>query len=67
MIANLGTLCPGDESLPDVANGEHGGGLDVIPVLLGEGIDAARDLKAQSEEHQHWVEGTKKWTATNLI
>lgn len=37
--ADLGTLCPCDQSLAHVAHGKHGGGLDVIPVLLAEGVD----------------------------
>ena len=34
-----GTLGAVDEGLADIADLEHGGGLDVIPVLAGEGID----------------------------
>jgi hypothetical protein len=36
-----GTLCPGYESLPDVAHTEHRRCLDVIPILLRERVDAA--------------------------
>lgn len=32
--ADLGTLCPGHQCLADVADGKHGGGLHIIPVLL---------------------------------
>lgn len=38
---DLGTLCPGDEGLANVAGSEQSRRLDVVPVLLGEGIDAA--------------------------
>ena len=45
--AYLGTLGPGHQSLADVPHAEHRRGLDVIPVLLGEGVDAARqDMQA---------------------
>jgi hypothetical protein len=37
-----GTLCPGHKSLPNVAHTEHRRGLDVIPILLREGVDAVR-------------------------
>jgi hypothetical protein len=38
---NLGTLGPGDEGHADVAGVEQRRRLDRVPVLLGEGINAA--------------------------
>ncbi|GMS89268.1 hypothetical protein PENTCL1PPCAC_11443, partial [Pristionchus entomophagus] len=35
---NLGSLSAVDQSLSDLAVGEHGGGLDVVPLLAGEGV-----------------------------
>ena len=40
----------GHERLANVAVGEHRGRLDVIPVLLGEGINAARAAEAPSAQ-----------------
>jgi len=34
-----GSLGPVDQGLSDIANLEDGGGLDVVPILAGEGID----------------------------
>ena len=42
---DLGTLCPGDKCLSHVAGGEHGRSLDVIPILLLEGVIAAIPVK----------------------
>lgn len=41
----LGTLRPGHQCLADIANGKHGWSLHIIPVLLGEGINAAKTKK----------------------
>jgi hypothetical protein len=52
---NLGPLGPGDEGLADVADGEHGRRLDVVPILLGKGIDAAptrREKKRRSPKSE---------------
>lgn len=32
--ADLGSLCPGNQSLADIPNSEAARGLDVIPILL---------------------------------
>merc|ERR1719354_410446 len=37
--SNLGSHGPGDQSLSDLAAVEHAWGFDIIPVLLGEGVD----------------------------
>lgn len=39
--ADLGALCSGDQGLANVTNGEAVGGLDLVPVLLGERIGSA--------------------------
>jgi hypothetical protein len=36
---NPGSLGPVDQGLSDIGNLEDGGGLDVEPILAGEGID----------------------------
>merc|ERR1719354_1370907 len=36
---NLGSYGPGNHSLSDLAAVEHARGFDIIPVLLGEGVD----------------------------
>ena len=50
-----GTLCPGHESLPDVAHTEHRRGLDVIPILLREGVDAVRQKEHRTPPHQQML------------
>jgi hypothetical protein len=42
--AHLGALSPGDQRLADVADGEHGWGLHIIPVLLAEGVHPAGSM-----------------------
>merc|ERR1719354_57914 len=37
--SNLGSYGPGNQSLSDLAAVEHAWGFDIIPVLLGEGVD----------------------------
>jgi len=37
---NLGALGTTDESLANILDLEHGRGLDIVPILLGEGIGA---------------------------
>jgi hypothetical protein len=46
----LGTLCPGDECLADVPHAEDRRRLDVVPILLGEGVDAARQRGEQTSD-----------------
>lgn len=38
-----GSLSPGDQSLAQVADVEHGRGFNIVPVLLGERIHAGKD------------------------
>ena len=42
---DLGTLCPGHQGLADLADVEHGGCLDVIPVFFGERVNTEMDKK----------------------
>lgn len=44
-IAYLGALRAADERLADVTHGEHARGLDIVPILLRERIDTAREGK----------------------
>lgn len=44
---DLGALGTVDERLPDLADLEDGRRLDVVPVLLAEGVHAARTVCAQ--------------------
>lgn len=37
-----GSLSSGDQSLAQVADVEHGRGFNIVPVLLGERIDAGK-------------------------
>lgn len=55
--AYLGTLCPGHEGLADVAAGEQKRRLDVIPLLLGERIDAAKPRETRQETASAHEEG----------
>lgn len=36
------SLGPVDQGFADLPNGEHGRGLNIVPVLAGEGIDAEK-------------------------
>jgi hypothetical protein len=38
------TLSTVDKSLTDLADLEHGGSLDIIPILTGEGVNAKMDI-----------------------
>lgn len=57
MPAHLGTLGAGHERLADIADGEGRRRLDVIPVLLGEGVDAA---KQKGEEDSRRTESATR-------
>lgn len=46
---DLGALSAVHQGLADLANLEHGRRLDVIPILAGEGIHAARVCKGMSK------------------
>ena len=46
----LCSLCSGDQSLADILDGEGGGCLDVIPVLLGEGVRTAEKRTEEEED-----------------
>lgn len=37
-----GSLSPGDQGLAQVTDVEHGWCLDIIPILLGKGVDTAK-------------------------
>lgn len=43
-----GSLSPGDQSLAQVADIEHGRGFNIVPVLLGERIDAGKERRHNS-------------------
>ena len=59
------TLCPGHESLPNVAHTEHRRGLDVIPILLGEGVDAVQTKRIQTH-HQQMQKKRSNWPEKDL-
>ena len=48
-IAYLGALRAADERLADVTHGEHARGLDIVPILLRERIDTAREGKTHEK------------------
>lgn len=43
------SLCPGDESLANVADVEHGWSLDIVPFFLGERIQTVNGEHKRKE------------------
>jgi hypothetical protein len=58
---DLSTLCPGHQGLSDVPHTEHRRGLDIIPVLLAEGVDAGWEQRTQAPNKKRISTGLNGW------